>query len=131
MSYNAGFYDFFYFIYRTRTGKEDQGAGEGILKLLMSPGIDSASLSSLCWNFKQSMGARNRVGIGLSYRPAWLPILGAMLTSPCLSWPRTLIPDGSSRPCPSGPKGTTPPHTRGPNFQVVLIQVTPKVHVDP
>jgi hypothetical protein len=50
--------------------------------------------------------------------------------SPCLSWPTTLIPDGSSRPCPSGPKGTTPPHTSGPNFQVVLIQVTPKVHVD-
>jgi len=56
---------------------------------------------------------------------------GAMLTSPCLSWPTTLIPDGSSRPCPSGPKGTTPPLTSGPNFQVVLIQVTPKVHVDP
>ncbi len=56
---------------------------------------------------------------------------GAMLTSPCLSWPTTLIPDGSSRPCPSGPKGTIPPHTSGPNFQVVLIQVTPKVHVDP
>ncbi len=54
-----------------------------------------------------------------------------MLTSPCLSWPTTLIPDGSSRPCPSGPKGTTPPHTSGPNFQVVLIQVTPKIHVDP
>jgi hypothetical protein len=61
------------------------------------------------------------------------PLCGAMLTSPCLSWPTTLIPDGSSRPCPSGPKGTstTPPHTRGPNFQVVLTQVTPKVHVDP
>ena len=56
---------------------------------------------------------------------------GAMLNSPCLSWPTTLLPDGSSRPCPSGPKGTTPPLTSGPNFQVVLIQVTPKVHVDP
>ncbi len=57
--------------------------------------------------------------------------MGAMLTSPCLSWPTTLIPDGSSRPCPSGPKGTTPPYTSGPNFQVVLIQVTPIVHFDP
>jgi hypothetical protein len=27
---------------------------------------------SLSWNFKQSMGARNRVGTGLSYRPARL-----------------------------------------------------------
>jgi hypothetical protein len=27
---------------------------------------------SLCWIFKQSMEARNRVGIGLSYRPARL-----------------------------------------------------------
>jgi hypothetical protein len=33
---------------------------------------DSASLFSQCWNFKQSMGTRNRVGIGLSYRPARL-----------------------------------------------------------
>ena len=54
-----------------------------------------------------------------------------MLTSPCLSCPTTVIPDGPSSPCPSGPKGTTPPRTSGPNFQVVLIQVTPKVHVDP
>ncbi len=27
-------------------------------------------LQLLCWNLEQSMGARNRVGIGLSYRPA-------------------------------------------------------------
>jgi hypothetical protein len=28
------------------------------------------SFLNQCWNFKQAMGARNRVGIGLSYRPA-------------------------------------------------------------
>jgi hypothetical protein len=29
-------------------------------------------IRALCWIFKQSMGARNRVGIGLSDRPARL-----------------------------------------------------------
>jgi hypothetical protein len=29
--------------------------------------------SVLCWNFQQSMGARNRVEIGLSYRPELVP----------------------------------------------------------
>jgi hypothetical protein len=42
----------------------------GILKLLWSPGIDAASLCSLCWNFRTIYGARNRVRIRLSYRPA-------------------------------------------------------------
>jgi hypothetical protein len=37
-------------------------------------GIDSASLCSLCCagNLRPAMGARNQVGIGLSYRPASL-----------------------------------------------------------
>jgi hypothetical protein len=34
--------------------------------------IDSVSLCSQRWNLEQSMGARNRVGIGLSYRPTRL-----------------------------------------------------------
>jgi hypothetical protein len=54
-----------------------------------------------------------------------------MLTSPCLSCPSTVIPDGPSSPCPSGPNGSTRPPTSGPNFHVVLIQVTPVVHFDP
>ncbi len=29
--------------------------------------------------FKQSMGARNRVGIGISYRPAWLHRLAELI----------------------------------------------------
>ncbi len=32
----------------------------------------SAAFVMLCWNFRKYMGARNRVGIGLSYRPARL-----------------------------------------------------------
>jgi hypothetical protein len=50
---------------------------------------------------------------------------GAILTSPCLSCPTTVIPDGPSSPCPSGPNGSTRPPTSGPNFHVVLIQVVP------
>jgi hypothetical protein len=34
---------------------------------------------NLCWNFLQSMGARNRVGIGLSYRPARQHSLAALV----------------------------------------------------
>jgi hypothetical protein len=30
---------------------------------------------------EQSMGARNRVGIGLSYRPAWLHVLAESIPS--------------------------------------------------
>ena len=75
---------------------------------------------------KESVGAPDQMTVSQHSKSE-----GAMLTSPCLSWPTTLIPDGTSRPCPSGPNGTTPPHTSGPNFHVVLIQVTPMVHVDP
>ncbi len=39
----------------------------------------------LSWNFKQSMGARNRVGVGLSYRPAGLHRLAEFF-----SWNRFL-----------------------------------------
>jgi hypothetical protein len=31
------------------------------------------------WNFKESMGARNQEGIGLSYRPAWLDRLAELI----------------------------------------------------
>ncbi len=42
----------------------------------MQVAIGSASLYNVqCWNFKQSTGARNRVGIGLSNRPANAGIL--------------------------------------------------------
>jgi hypothetical protein len=58
-------------------------------------------------------------------------VMGAMLTSPCLSCPTTVIPDGPRSPCPSAPNGSTRPPTSGPNFHVVLIQVTPVVHFDP
>jgi hypothetical protein len=38
------------------------------------------------WNFKQSMGARNRVGIGLLYRPAGLHRLAEFIHwNRCLS----------------------------------------------
>ncbi len=43
-----------------------------------SPGFATTFLKkplALCWNFKQPMGARNRVGIRLSYRPARLHML--------------------------------------------------------
>ncbi len=40
-----------------------------------------------CWYFKQSMGARNRVGIGLSYRPARLYSLAELVP-----WNRFLGP---------------------------------------
>ncbi len=33
-----------------------------------------------CWNFKQSMGARNRVEIALSYQPARLHRLAELIT---------------------------------------------------
>ena len=36
-------------------------------------------LTMQCWNFLQSMGARNRVGIGLSYRPARLQRLAELV----------------------------------------------------
>ncbi len=46
----------------------------GILKLLWRPGINSEELvrkfQGRAGIFKQSMGTRNRVGIGLLYRPA-------------------------------------------------------------
>jgi hypothetical protein len=35
----------------------------------MFPTLELAPPPNLCWNFKQSMGARNRVGKGLPYRP--------------------------------------------------------------
>jgi hypothetical protein len=41
-------------------------------KLLRGPEIDSASLF---WNFQQYMGARNRVGTGLSYQAIELEFL--------------------------------------------------------
>jgi hypothetical protein len=48
-----------------------------VFKLLRSPGIDSTESVALVYvtcagNFKQSVGARNRLGIELSYRPARL-----------------------------------------------------------
>ncbi len=48
---------------------------DGIFKLVRNPGIDSKESIppahvACAGIFKQSMGARNRVGIGLSYRPA-------------------------------------------------------------
>ncbi len=55
-----------------------------IFKLLRSPGIDykesipSAYVAS-AGIFKQSMGARNRVGIGLSYRPTRLHSLAELV----------------------------------------------------
>jgi hypothetical protein len=39
---------------------------------LRSPGIDSANLIACVGIFEQSMGARNQVGKGFSYRPARL-----------------------------------------------------------
>jgi hypothetical protein len=49
----------------------------GFLKLSMSPGIDSKesvppAFVASAGIFKQSRGARNQVGIGLSYRPVRL-----------------------------------------------------------
>ncbi len=45
--------------------------GEGILKVLSDR--SNKPLTSNCAGiFKQSMGARNRVGIGMSYRPVRL-----------------------------------------------------------
>ncbi len=60
------------------------------------PYFRGANKTVLCRNFKQSMGARNRVGIGLSYRPArrhklaesipWNLVLGSRLYSGLDSW---------------------------------------------
>ncbi len=36
-------------------------------------------LNNLCWNFKQPIGARNRVGKGLPYRPAGLHSLAELV----------------------------------------------------
>jgi hypothetical protein len=42
-------------------------------KLVLGSHLSEAyKLRVKCWNFKQSMGARNQVGIGLSYQPARL-----------------------------------------------------------
>jgi hypothetical protein len=43
-------------------------------------GIDSQN-DSQCWNFKLSMGTRNRLGIGLSCRPARLRRLSELIDS--------------------------------------------------
>ncbi len=46
----------------------------GTFKLWMVVNVWYCKMSvsmKLCWNFQQSMGARNRVGIGLSYRLPW------------------------------------------------------------
>jgi hypothetical protein len=37
------------------------------------------TLKELCWNLKQSMGARKRVGIGVSYWPARLHRLAELI----------------------------------------------------
>jgi hypothetical protein len=42
-------------------------------------GTSSARLCILSWVFKKSMGARHRVGIGLSYRPAMLHRLAELM----------------------------------------------------
>jgi hypothetical protein len=50
-------------------------AGPGICKRLKSQGIDSPEV--VCAGiFEQSMGPRNQVGIGFSYRPARLQYIG-------------------------------------------------------
>jgi hypothetical protein len=51
-----------------------------IFKLLMSPGINSASYVARAGIFKHSMVARNRLGIGLSYRPARLHWLAELIS---------------------------------------------------
>jgi hypothetical protein len=42
--------------------------------------MDGDTLSSGAGIFKQSVGVRNRVGIGLSYRPAWLHSLAELVS---------------------------------------------------
>jgi len=48
--------------------------GDGIFKLLWSPGFDAKESTPPAYvacvgNLSSAMGARNQVGIGLSYRP--------------------------------------------------------------
>jgi hypothetical protein len=60
---------------------------DGIFKLLRSPGINSKESippAYVAWRagagiFKKSMGARHRVGIGLSYWPAGLHRLAELM----------------------------------------------------
>jgi len=53
-------------------------------KLLASANNDKTKfLRNQCWNFiPVSMGDRNRVGLGLSYRPTWARICNPFKTSP-------------------------------------------------
>jgi hypothetical protein len=62
----------------------EPGARAGIFKLLRNPGISSKesippAYVACAGIFKQSMGARNRVGIGLSYRLARLLSLAELV----------------------------------------------------
>jgi hypothetical protein len=55
-----------------RTRRKKKQSCSGIFKLLSSPGIDSPAYVACAGILEQSMGAGNRVGTGLSYRPDWL-----------------------------------------------------------